>query len=142
MTDSRNRCATSKLVFSLGFVLMLLSLHAFRAADARAQAAPRPSIEGLQQQVTALGNVYEVDYPRTVESHPTLELSSSIPIYCQVGDVAIGGGYWLPNNDFAYQIVGSRRATDPRGWVISILVAPAAPTLSFTVYTYCLDLTP
>lgn len=104
--------------------------------------AARPSLEGLEARVDALGNVYESPRTVTLESDPVLEQSVRWDAFCQVGDQAIGGGFTLPANSFDHHVSESRRGTDSRVWSTTIVVAPGTSTLQGTVYAYCLDLTP
>jgi hypothetical protein len=90
----------------------------------------------------SLLSIYEVRRPVSLESHPTLPLTTRWDAFCEVGDQAIGGGWETPFGSFSYRVVSSHLGSSPRIWATSITVAAGTSTLDGAVYAYCLDLTP
>jgi hypothetical protein len=90
----------------------------------------------------SLLSIYEVRRPVSLESHPTLPLTTRWDAFCDVGDQAIGGGWVTPYGSFSYRVVSSRLGSSPRIWATDITVAAGTSTADGAVYAYCLDLTP
>jgi hypothetical protein len=90
----------------------------------------------------SLLSIYEVRRALSLESHPTLPLTTRWDVFCDVGDQAIGGGWSTPFGSFSYRVVSSHLGSSPRIWATEITVAAGTVTLDGAAYAYCLDLTP
>jgi hypothetical protein len=90
----------------------------------------------------SLLSIYEVRRAVSLESLPTLPLTTFWSAFCDLGDQAIGGGWETPAGAFSFRVVSSHLGSSPRSWTTAITVAAGTITLDGAVYATCLDLTP